>query len=610
MARFPFSRKTDKPSRPPVTDDFIYDEPDAVPGGEPVPQASELPEDALKHFMDQRGADGDSAAEEYLRRRKGKAAFGFAGRSEAGRPGRKPAAAGTSEPGRADHGPSASSGAPESGRGNGVPAQASAPEEGESPSAPEESGARMRPGGESRLRSILSRREAEDCFDPGTAKEENTVPSLEETVSARQKARSAAAAVQLDENLQPIRRGRPEHRHPLLRRLLLIAITAVLVLTAGAFIFHRIIPTAPALGAPESAISRIVTPVQDFFSGLTEAVAGYFRQRKLRANIEAAYNELRAENERLVYKAMLAEELQNTLRQYEDLSDEIAANIQMQPIVSRVIGKSDSNYFSTFTINKGLRDGVEDYMAVTISGTLVGYTESVRETESTVRTIIDSKASIAGLIQSSRDQGTVRGTLGIDGTPMCRMYYLPDTNLPRPGDTVVTSGVGMSFPKGIPIGTVRESTRGMDSNKMYIVLEPEADFQHLEYVIVLRYKPVPEAIRGRENGRTSVELVPLESARPSPEVPQIASSLFESQNTPTPDPDATATPTAVPTDTPEPTEEPTPEPTPTPEHEVLEYQPVRRQTENTPTATPSPVPTPTPYLTPDPQDMTFEEDEE
>lgn len=88
-------------------------------------------------------------------------------------------------------------------------------------------------------------------------------------------------------------------------------------------------------------------------------------------------------------------------------------------------------------------------MAVTISGALVGYTENVQEDEATVRTVIDSNFSIAALIQSSRDQGTIRGTLGVDGTPMCRMYYLPDDNLPRPGDLVVTSGVGLSFPKGI-----------------------------------------------------------------------------------------------------------------------------------------------------------------
>ena len=134
-------------------------------------------------------------------------------------------------------------------------------------------------------------------------------------------------------------------------------------------------------------------------------------------------------------------------------------------------------------------------MAVTLSGALIGYTETVTDTQSTVRTIIDSEASIAALIQSSRDQGTIRGTLGIDGTPMCRMYYLPDDHLPRPGDVVVTSGVSMSFPKGIPIGTVRESTRGMDANKQYIIVEPTADFQHIEYVNVMRYKPAAGAIQ-------------------------------------------------------------------------------------------------------------------
>ena len=225
-----------------------------------------------------------------------------------------------------------------------------------------------------------------------------------------------------------------------------------------------------------------------------------------------------------------------------------------------------------------------------------------------MRTIIDSNASIAALIQSSRDQGTVRGTLGVDKTPMCRMYYLPDDNLPRPGDVVVTSGVGMSFPKGIPIGVVRESTRGMQDNKQYIVIEPNVDFQHLEYVFVLRYRPEPEAIEGRENGRTNMELVPLESARPSPVVPQVAGSLLES-GTVTLAPESTETPTPTPSPTPSPTPEPviTPEPIeydPSVEYNVVNY----RRDDPTPTPTPTWAPTNTPYLTPDPEDMDWEDE--
>ena len=443
--------------------------------------------------------------------------------------------------------------------------------------------------------------------DSSVPEDENTYPDENRPVPNKRKVYSSG--VILDDNLEPV--GKVRYRsHPVLRRIILVIITLVLLVTAGAYILHRIVPGAAVLGAPENAVSSIMTPIQTFFAGITESIAGYFRSMKLRSNIETEYNALRAENEQLVYKAMLADELQQTLLQYEDLSDEIRANQEMKPVVATVVGRSDANYFSTLTINKGKDDGVEDYMAVTISGALVGYTENTKKNEATVRTIIDSNASIAAIIQSSRDQGTVRGTLGIDGTPMCRMYYLPDDNLPRPGDLVVTSGVGMSFPKGIPIGEIRESTRGMDANKQYIVIEPKVDFQHLEYVIVLRYKPRAEAIEGRENGRTYVELVPLESARPSPVVPQIAASLFDS---PTPDPVSSSQ--ITPSPTPEPSETPTMAPTPTltptitPEETILEYQAVNLHGDPTPTPSPTPGPTATPYFTPDPNDMTFEEDE-
>ncbi len=469
----------------------------------------------------------------------------------------------------------------------------------------------------------------------GKAKEESPAPENAEEPDASEAVpkkkeppapKVFSSGVILDENLQPVdvkgRKPRKEHR--LLRGLILAAITVVLLLTVAAYVFHRISPDTPGLGKPESLISRIVTPIQSLFSGISESFAGYFRTLKIRATLEDEYNKLREENEQLVYQAMLADELKRTLSQYQDLSDEINANINMRPIVCTIIGKSDSNYFSTFTINKGLDDGIEDYMAVTISGALVGYTENVQRNSATVRTIIDSNASIAALIQTSRDQGTVRGTLGIDGQPQCRMYYLESDKIPRTGDSVVTSGVGMSFPKGIPIGIIRESTRGMEDNKQYIVVEPIVDFQHLEYVLVLRYKPTALEVEGRES--ELLELVPLESARPSPIIPEVADSLF---NTPAPTPapteegeggpDDTAEPDAEPTPSPTPEPEPSETPAPSPEETVtpvptpyetpIDYQvPDLKKDDPTPSPTPTWAPTQTPYLTPDPDAMTWEVD--
>ncbi len=333
----------------------------------------------------------------------------------------------------------------------------------------------------------------------------------------------------------------------ILRNVMIVLCVLALMGLAGTHLL-KLITGNEMLAIPENGVAAVVTPLQSGFASVVNWISDYFYTLKLRSRLELEYNNLRQENEQLTYQAMLAEELQHKLSVYENLFDEVSDNEQLNPLVATVIGRESGNYFSVFTINKGTRDGIQDYMAVTMSGALVGYTYNTKATSASVRTIIDSEASIAGLISTSRDQGTVRGTLGIDGQPMCRMYYLPEENLPRPGDQVVTSGVGMSFPKGIPIGTVRESTRGMESNKQYIVVEPSADFQHIEYVIVLRYQPEAEAVEDRSSSTDSLTLVPLETILPVPTV-LIGSDTYQLAPSPTPSPE----PTLAPDETPAPT---------------------------------------------------------
>lgn len=386
-----------------------------------------------------------------------------------------------------------------------------------------------------------------------------------------------------------------------LKAVVLVLLAVVLVGLAATHLLALITGNA-MLAEPENQVASVVSPIQTGFSSVVDWVVDYLYKLKLRSRIELEYNNLKQENEQLIYEAMLVEELQHKLSVYEDLYDEISANESMNPLVATVIGKESGNYFSVFTINKGLNDGVEDYMAVTMDGALVGYTYNVTATKATVRTIIDSEASIAGLISSSRDQGTIRGTLGVDGTALCRMYYLPEENLPRPGDLVVTSGVGMSFPKGIPIGTVRESTRGMESNKQYVVVEPQADFQHVEYVIVLRYQPDAEAVEERSGSNDSLNTTPLDTAAPVPTI-QLGSNYFQLAPTP------------------EPTAEPAPEvtfgadgeeiivtPAPTNDTSVsYEYQiPSGASTDSSYGFTLPPTATPTP--TPPPLDLSVEDD--
>ncbi|MBQ7183666.1 MAG: rod shape-determining protein MreC [Clostridia bacterium] len=405
--------------------------------------------------------------------------------------------------------------------------------------------------------------------------------------------------------------------------LIAVLFIVVAVMTLSNFVDH------PALQAPKRIVSTIISPVQKVFSTLTGSVTSYFRTLKVRGNIEYEYEQLLGQIDDLASRAAMADEYRRQVEELYDLMGETQRNTQMDPVIASVIAHDNSNYFSVLTVDVGARSGIRENMAVVFSGGLVGYTYDVTDNACKVLCVIDGNATVAAMVQSTRDQGSIKGTLSIDGSAMCRMYYLPENSLPRPGDLVVTSGVGAEFPKGIPIGYVRESTRGMDENKSFVVVEPIVDFQHLEYVVIYRYRPAyAEAVQQR-TGSNAITAAPLITARPQPTF-----RLTDDTVTPTPVPGEETVPpedigpdgeTPIPDETPIPGETPIPDgtagpdgsdepdgdgtPVPSEPPENLTYQtPVTVVGTPTPSPTPEPTPTPTPAPTFDPNDLTIEDD--
>ncbi len=325
-------------------------------------------------------------------------------------------------------------------------------------------------------------------------------------------------------------------KHPFLynviRRSIVVILLAMMVLTA----YNQ---STGSLISPEGFLAKIITPV----SQASQNISSYLYRVKLRSNIEYEYNQLKAQNDELTLRSILYEELEQENTQLRALLGEYEARSTMNPMLARVIASETGNYFSTFTINKGKKDGVDTQMAVITSEGLVGYTYEVFDTTSKVITIIDDQASLAALIESSRDQGAVKGTLGRTGEPLCRMYYLSADSVPRPGDRVITSGVGVSFPKGLLIGYVRESTRAIEDNKHYIVVEPAADFEHIENVLVLRYYADVEEMPDNYDN-TEVIIAPVATARPQAVIEE--ERLTNSTPVPLPDAPGRVTPTPTP----------------------------------------------------------------
>ena len=272
------------------------------------------------------------------------------------------------------------------------------------------------------------------------------------------------------------------------------------------------------ISLPSRVVSAVLKPFQSAFSWTTNYVSDYLANFKLRKTIEIEYNKLRAENDELTYKSLLNDELEAENERLRNMLNVFDEKKSMNPIMAQVTGKETSSWFQMFTIDKGSKQGIKENMAVINADGLIGYIYKVYETSSEVISIVDSRASVAALIESSRDQGIVKGTLGIEEDAACRMYYLPVDLVPRPGDTVVTSGVGLSFPKGLKIGVIRESTRYMDENKHYVVIEPYVDFMHIEEVVVLIYEAAQEDMPDANDGQLSYVPSVLDTPRPSPSI--------------------------------------------------------------------------------------------
>ena len=138
-------------------------------------------------------------------------------------------------------------------------------------------------------------------------------------------------------------------------------------------------------------------------------------------------------------------------------------------------------------MNKGTKDGIEKDMVVVAIGSLAGRIIEVTDTYCVMLSLIDSRSSVPGIVESSRDTGIVKGMAQTGQVQsVCEMSNMPMEVKTVPGDKVVTSGMGGVFPKGIVIGEVIEVTAGdtqLDTNARIV---PAVDFDHLEHVLIIQ----------------------------------------------------------------------------------------------------------------------------
>ena len=163
--------------------------------------------------------------------------------------------------------------------------------------------------------------------------------------------------------------------------------------------------------------------------------------------------------------------------------------LRYENVPARVIGKDPGNLFSTITIDRGTRDGVQRDMAVVAVQEgrqgLVGRVRTAGINSSQIMPLFDGSSFIAARLERSRHEGLVQGG-GIGGNfALMRYVNVQARNEIQYGDVVITSGMHSVYPLGIPIGVVDEIQARPYETSLELRLRPLLDFSRLEHVFVV-----------------------------------------------------------------------------------------------------------------------------
>lgn len=153
-------------------------------------------------------------------------------------------------------------------------------------------------------------------------------------------------------------------------------------------------------------------------------------------------------------------------------------------LTARVIGVSTSPSARTLEINRGALDDIVQGAPVIAAQGLVGLVQRVGWTSSEVLLVADEKMSLHAQILRTRARGQLRGQ-GLGPDFQLELTEILRSDDLRPGDRVVTSGLGNVFPKGLAVGEVVALRTEPGVQHRVATVAPYVDFARLEQVTVV-----------------------------------------------------------------------------------------------------------------------------
>lgn len=195
---------------------------------------------------------------------------------------------------------------------------------------------------------------------------------------------------------------------------------------------------------------------------------------------------LKAEVDELTLKNNLLQQERHELDRLRELYKLDQQYADYPKIGAHVIANDTGNWFNSFVVDKGTKDGIKPDMNVISGEGLVGIITEVGPNWARVRSIIDDTSNVSALVLSTSDTCIVNGDLSLMQSGRIRFEHLPnnDTEV-KAGDKIVTSHISNKYLQGITIGCISEIQVDANNLTRSGEITPVVDFQHLQEVLII-----------------------------------------------------------------------------------------------------------------------------
>ncbi len=260
--------------------------------------------------------------------------------------------------------------------------------------------------------------------------------------------------------------------------LLILAIVCIILMGLSGFTERTGNPLSWIAGYTVVPMQKGINTVGMWLSDMSDNFATLQEMKEENQALKEKLADMTVENNQLKQNSATLERLQELYKMDQNTADypKVGAN---------VIASDNSNWYSSFTIDKGSQDGIRKDMNVLSGAGLVGIVTDVGPNYSIVSSVIDDK-NVSAMILTTFDKCIVSGDLTLidDGVIKFQQLENNDNEVPI-GEQVVTSNISNKYLQGLLIGYVSEIH--VDSNNLtrsgYII--PATNFKELQEVLVI-----------------------------------------------------------------------------------------------------------------------------